>query len=66
LSDKKKKKSYHGLRLLLINILEATTNQKHVAAIDNGTKKECKWQVARGKCNSIILAIKLGGDKKIK
>jgi hypothetical protein len=36
-----------------------------VAAIDNGTKEECKWQGVGRKYNSIILgAIKLGGDKK--
>jgi hypothetical protein len=41
-----------------------TTNQKHAAAINNGTKEGFKWRGAGRKRNSIILgAIELGGDK---
>ncbi len=44
-----------------------TTNQKHKAVIDKGTKEGCKQQGVGRKCDSIILgAIKLGGDKKLK
>jgi hypothetical protein len=43
-----------------------TTNQKHVAAIDNDMKEGCEWQGAGRKGNSIILgAIKLRGDEKV-
>jgi hypothetical protein len=43
----------------------ATTNQKHVAEINNGTKEGCKWQRVGRKRDSIILgAIVLGGDEK--
>ncbi len=70
LIDKKKKNKYvvasdsDGCRS---KYLHTTTNQKHAATIDNGTKEGFKWQGVGRKPNSIILgAIKLGGDKKIK
>jgi hypothetical protein len=60
------KKICCGLRWLPINILEATTNQKHAVAINNGTKEGCDWQGMGGKRDSFVLgAIKLGGDKKL-
>jgi hypothetical protein len=49
-----------------LKYFHATTNQKHVATINNGTKEGCKQQGVGRKGNSIVLgAIKLGGENKI-
>jgi hypothetical protein len=64
---KKKKKYAVALDGCRLKCVHTTTNQKHVAAINNGTKEECKWQGVGRKRDSIIFgAIKLGGYKKIK
>ncbi len=68
LINSKKKKTKYTVTLdgCCSKYVHATTNQKHAAATNNGTKEGCKRQGAGRKCNSIILgAIKLGGDKKI-
>jgi hypothetical protein len=65
LSNEKKEKNAVALNGRCLKYFHATTNQKHAATIDNGTKERCKWQGVGRKHNSIVFgAIKLGGDKK--
>jgi hypothetical protein len=62
---KKRKKYIVALEGHHLKYFHATTNQKHVAAIDNGTEEGCEWQGAGRKRNSTIFgAIELGGNKK--
>jgi hypothetical protein len=65
LIDKKEKKKYAvALDGRRSTYFQATTNQKHAAAIDKGTKEGCKQGGVGRKRDSIVLgAIELGGDK---
>ncbi len=57
LSDKKETNikyttALNGCRLMILN---ATTNQKQVAATERSMEGRCDKREVRGKCNSIVL-----------
>ena len=59
LSDKKEKNikyttALNGCRSMILN---ATTNQKQVAATDRSMERRCDKQEVQGKCNFIVLGV---------
>jgi hypothetical protein len=64
INKKKRKKYVMALDSHRSKYIHTTTNQKHAAAIDKGTKEGCRRRGAERKRDSIILgAIELGRDK---
>jgi hypothetical protein len=52
---------------LLIDVSNATTNQKHMGVTEERQARRFNQGGAWGKCDSIVLGVvELGGDKKLK